>query len=322
MSYLKTAENFYRDAAEVPDEGLCCVSSPIWKLPELVIPEKMLEMNYGCGTTVHPRDLAQAPTVAYVGVGGGMELLQFAYFSRRAGAVIGIDPVDEMRTACAENLETAAEMNGWFQSDFIDLRKGNALELPIEDSTVDVAAQNCLFNIFEEAELRQALAEVHRILKPQGRLVMSDPIAPHALPQELQDDERLRAMCLSGALTYDRYLELLVEAGFGTVEVRARRPYRLLDPTRYAVEAPVLLESVEVAAIKSPVPADGPCIFTGSTAIYYGAEASFDDGAGHVLPKDQPIAICDKTAKALRELGRDDLWITPSTHQYDGGGCC
>jgi hypothetical protein len=61
----------------------------------------MLDMNYGCGSTVHPRDLMNNPTVLYVGVGGGMEVLQFAYFSRRRGAIIGVDLVDEMLTTAA-----------------------------------------------------------------------------------------------------------------------------------------------------------------------------------------------------------------------------
>lgn len=65
---------------------------------------KMLEMNYGCGSTVNPRDLVNNPNILYVGVGGGMELLQFAYFSRKKGGVIGVDVVDEMLQACEENL--------------------------------------------------------------------------------------------------------------------------------------------------------------------------------------------------------------------------
>ena len=85
VSYLETTKDVYRNAAENPDKGLCCTTSPIWQLPELTIPQIMLEMNYGCGTTVHPRDLVNNPTVLYVGVGGGMELLQFAYFCRKPG---------------------------------------------------------------------------------------------------------------------------------------------------------------------------------------------------------------------------------------------
>lgn len=322
MSYLQTAKDFYARAAETPDPGLCCTSTPRWSLPGLEVPNRMQEMNYGCGATVHPRDLAGAPNVLYVGVGGGLELLQFAYFSRRPGAVIGIDPVARMREACRENLVEAARVNPWFHDDFVDLRDGDALDLPLPDGAVGVAAQNCLFNIFEEAHLRSALAAMHRVLAPRGRLVMSDPIAPAPLPAHLTADERLRAMCLAGAIPYDRYVSLLVEAGFGTIEIRARRPYRVLDPDRYGTAAPIVLESVEVAAIKDPIPPDGACIFTGRSAIYFGSAPSFDDGAGHVLARDMPAAVCDKTAKKLEGLGRTDLVITPSTWFYDGGGCC
>jgi SAM-dependent methyltransferase len=321
MGYLETTEDFYRQAAETPDEGLCCTTSPVWALPGLEVPEAMLEMNYGCGTTVHPRDLPDAPTVLYVGVGGGLELLQFAYFSRRAGGVIGVDPVAEMREAARRNLAEAEARNPWLRAEYVDLREGNALELGLPDASADVAAQNCLFNIFEERDLERALAETYRVLRPHGRFVLSDPIAPHALPEHLRNDERLRAMCLSGAITYERYMEMLVRAGFGTIEVRARRPYRVLDPERYRVERPILLESVEVAAIKDPIPDDGPCIFTGRTAIWFGKDELFDDGAGHLLRRDLPLSVCDKTAERLRTLSPHIL-VTPSTFFYDGGGCC
>ncbi len=321
MGYLETAREFYRRAAERPMEGLCCSTKPAWSLPELVVPERMLAMNYGCGTTVHPRDLAGSPTVAYVGVGGGLELLQFAYFVRRPGAVVGVDPVPEMLQAARANLEEAARLNPWFDTSFVELRAGDALDLPLTEASVDVAAQNCLFNIFEEAELRRALAETYRVLRPRGRFVLSDPVAPGPLPEHLRRDARLRAMCLSGAISYERYVQLLVATGFGTIEVRSRRPYRLLDPERYGVGHPILLESIEVAAIKDPVPEDGPCIFTGRTAIYYGPEEAFDDGCGHLLQRDIPLHVCDKTARRLAGLG-EKILVTEPTWFYDGGGCC
>ncbi len=322
MSYLKTTEDVYRKAALEPEVGLCCTTSPVWQLPGLDIPQRMLEMNYGCGSTIHPRDLVNEPTVLYVGVGGGMELLQFAYFSRRPGAIIGVDVVDEMLEACRANFAEAEKRNPWFRSEFVDLRKGTALELPVADGSVDVAAQNCLFNIFKEQELRRALEEMYRVLKPHGRLVMSDPICEQPMPDHIRQDERLRALCLSGAMPLRDYLALITEVGFGTVEVRARRPYRVLSPNRYDVDELIYIESVEVAAIKDPMPPDGPCIFTGRTAIYFGDEPCFDDGKGHVLVPDQPLAVCDKTAAALEALGRDDILVTPSTWFYDGGGCC
>ena len=312
----------YKEAALMPQQGLCCTTTPVWQLPGLAIPKKMLEMNYGCGSTVHPRDLAGNPALLYVGVGGGMELLQFAYFSRRSGSVIGLDVVDEMLAACRDNLLEAELQNPWFKSSFVDLRKGDALHLPIADNSIDVAAQNCLFNIFHDDDLRRALAEMYRVLKPRGRLILSDPVCETTMPDALKNNERLRALCLSGAIPLADYIKRLTDVGFGTIEVRARRPYRVLSPRHYPTDRMIFVESVEICAIKDPMPADGPCVFTGKTAIYFGDDDQFDDRKGHCLTQNQPLAVCDKTAGALAALERQDIHITDSTWFYDGGGCC
>ena len=322
MSYLETTKNVYKEAADNPQIGLCCTTTPVWQLPGLSIPNKMLEMNYGCGSTVNPRDLVKNPKVLYVGVGGGMELLQFSYFSRQIGNIIGVDVVDEMLQACKENLIEAEKQNPWFRSEFIKLVKGDALHLPIEDNSIDVAAQNCLFNIFKHEDLKKALQEMYRVLKPNGRLVLSDPICDNEMPENLKEDERLRALCLSGSLPLNEYIKMITDIGFGTVEIRAKRPYRILDPVNYDTDELIFIESVEVCAIKDPMPVDGPCVFTGKTAIYYGTEQSFDDEKGHVLLPNQPLAVCDKTGAALKKLNRNDIFISESTFFYDGGGCC
>lgn len=322
MSYLETTKSVYKDAALTPDIGLCCTTTPIWQFPGLSIPKRMQEMNYGCGSTVHPRDLVNNPKILYVGVGGGMELLQFSYFSRQNNGVIGVDVVDEMLTACKENFKEAELQNSWFNKDFVRLEQGDALALPLEDRSVDVAAQNCLFNIFKQEELKQALKEMYRVLKPHGRLVMSDPICEQPMNETLRNDETLRALCLSGSIPLQDYLNLLTEVGFGTLEVRAKRPYRILDPAHYPTAETLYIESVEVCAIKDPMPEDGACIFTGKAAIYFGNDPFFDDKKGHVLLQNQPLAVCDKTAAALGSFYRKDIFISPSTYHYDGGGCC
>ena len=320
--YLETTKDVYKKAAENPDVGLCCRTTPIWQLPELEIPTIMLEMNYGCGSTVNPRDLIHNPKILYVGVGGGMELLQFAYFSRQKGGVVGIDVVDEMLEASHKNFKEAERLNPWFNADFVELKKGDALSLPIEDESIDVAAQNCLFNIFTKDDLRLALEEMYRVLKPNGRLVLSDPVCENIMPDALLNDDKLRALCLSGALPLKEYIKMITDAGFGTVEIRAKRPYRVLSPNHYDTDKNIFIESVEVCAIKDPVLPDGPCVFTGKTAIYYGDEEFFDDNAGHTLLQQMPLAICDKTAKAFKALNRNDIYISESTYFYDGGGCC
>src|SRR5258706_16376525 len=91
-----TTDELYRRAAVSPDAALCCTSAPPWKLPGLHVPKGMLERNYGCGSTVSPRDLVGVERVLYIGVGGGLEALQPAYFVRRPGGGLAIDRVPEM----------------------------------------------------------------------------------------------------------------------------------------------------------------------------------------------------------------------------------
>jgi SAM-dependent methyltransferase len=320
-TYLDVVKDVYAAAARQPDASLCCGSAPAWELPGLVIPRAMLEMNYGCGSTVDPRDVRGGDTVLYVGVGGGLEALQFAYLTRRPGGVIAVDPVAEMREKARANFEEAARLNPWFRPEFVTLRDGSALALPVADGQVSIVAQNCLFNVFTEDDLRQALAEVVRVLRVGGRFFTSDPITPTPLPATLTADDRLRARCISGCQTFERYLELLTAAGFGRVEVRARVPYRLLTPAEYPeLDRPVLLESIEVAAFKEPEWDDGPAVFTGRTAVYAGPEPAFDAGGGVLLTRGVPVPVSDAAA---RRLGRfPDIVLTPPTYHVRGSGCC
>lgn len=321
MSYLDATTDLYKEAALSPEVGLCCTTNPVWQFPGLSIPKIMLEMNYGCGSTVSAQDLVNNPKILYVGVGGGMELLQFSYFSRQNEGVTGIDVVDEMLEASRKNLILAEKENDWFERDYIRLVKGDAMSLPIEDESIDVAAQNCLFNIFKKEDLKKAISEMYRVLKPHGRLVMSDPICEQPMNEKLRNDDRLRALCLSGSIPLKQYVKMLTDAGFGTIEIRARKSYRVLSPNHYPTDELIHIESIEIAAIKDPMPEDGPCVFTGKTAIYFGEQEYFDDQKGHILVQNQPIAVCDKTAAAL-ELASDEIYISESTYHYNGGGCC
>ncbi len=87
----------------------------------------------------------------------------------------------------------AEKQNEWFESDFITLKKGDALNLPVENNSIDVAAQNCLFNIFKMEELKKALKEMYRVIKPNGRLVMSDPICEQTDEQNLEERQTLES---------------------------------------------------------------------------------------------------------------------------------
>ena len=93
-----------------------------------------------------------------------------------------------------------------------------------------------LFNIFKAEDLKRAIEEMYRVLKPHGRLVMSDPTCEQPMNETLRNDERLRALCLSGSLPIKDYVKALTDVGFGTIEIRARKPYRILDPKNYPTE--------------------------------------------------------------------------------------
>lgn len=324
MSYLETAHEVYKEAAQEVQENLCCVDRPAQLLPELTIPTEMLSMDYGCGTTVHLGELSSNETILYVGIGGGMEALQFAYFTRRPGAVIAVDRVVEMMEKAKANFKIAEQMNPWFKSEFVNVVHGDALDLPIPSECVDVAAQNCLFNIFKEEDLLTALKEMYRVLKPGGRLYISDPITTQPIPESLRNDECLRAMCLSGALSFDAYVQKVIEAGFGEVQIRARRPYRLLDKETYGVND-ILLETLELVAVKVLCKEEEAEVFAGETAIYNGKEIACIDNVGQVYKRGIPVSVSQRIAKRLRQ--RDDFVVTPPTYHYIGhksanSNCC
>ena len=151
-TYLETAKNVYKDAAITPDVGLCCTTTPVWQFPELNIPSKMLAMNYGCGSTVNPRDLVNDPSILYVGVGGGMELLQFSYFSRKKAGVIGLDVVDEMIDVCKENLIEAETQNNWFSKDFVEVRSEASYSKFLEYGTSKMLARPFMFPASEKSK--------------------------------------------------------------------------------------------------------------------------------------------------------------------------
>lgn len=321
MSYQQAIDELYREAAQSPIKSLCCVSQPPPTLPGLVISDLMLDMNYGCGSAAQLGKVTADDQVLYIGVGGGLELLQLAWMTRADQSVIGVDRLPEMLDRAQRNLDDAGILNSWYNSSMVCLLQGDALSLPLESESVTVVAQNCVFNMFELTDLKKAIHETYRVLKPNGRLMLSDPVSTEPVPQNLRNDERLRAMCLTGALPIGEYLEVLTDAGFGQVEVHKRRPYRMLTQSAYHLEQDILLYAIEVTAYKVPTPEDGPCVFTGKTATYVGPKDSFDDGCGHHLVSGIPLDVCDKTAAKLAVLGRD-IVVTESTWHYSGGGCC
>lgn len=315
--YLGVAQEFYDQLADAPQLGSCCVQRNDLELPGLTPPPGMTALAFSCGTTVHPSELADAPTVLYVGVGGGLEALQFAYFSRRSHAVIAVDPAPRMRRAAAANLAAAASLNDWFDPSFVQVLEGDACRLPLPDASVDLVAQNCLFNIFEPRELQRALAEAARVLRPGGRLMMSDPIATREIPAHLRQDDRLRAMCLSGAYCFEAYTDAIGAAGFGRIEVRTRKPYRILERATYGMDADLVLDALDTVSYKvaGESTSGKAAVFTGRRAIYIGDAPQLVLDAV-TLQRHVPAAVSDLEAERLQLRSVGDVLLTPSTWRY------
>ena len=319
--YLDRVREVYAGAATQPDEALCCVDGSLRRLPGLVIPDRMIEMNYGCGSTVEPDDLYGEEPILYVGVGGGLEALQLAYFRRHPGGVIAVDPVPEMRHEAERNLLEAARVNEWFRPEFVTLLDGSADSLPVSDGVAGVVAQNCLFNVLARDDLRAALDEVRRVLTPEGRFVTSDPITTHPLPETLRRNRTLRARCISGCISFEAYIGAIAAAGFGEIRVRARRPYRLLLPAEHPeLSKPVLLESVDAVARPITPRAGGTLVYTGRTATYLGPAETAPDPSGFLFRRGLPATVSDATAERLSP--RNDFHLTPPTYNVRTAGCC
>ena len=148
-----------------------------------------------------------------IGSGGGIDAFLAARKVGPTGRVIGVD----MTPAMLERARATASKNGYQNVEF---RQGQAEALPVGDETVDVILSNCVINLTEDKG--QVFREVFRVLKPGGRLEVSDMVTSGALPLQARQDAGEWAGCVSGALPEQEYLDLIAQAGFGEVVVRGR----------------------------------------------------------------------------------------------------
>lgn len=303
-------------AAPAGGGDFCCVDGARWRFPDLRIPNEMMEW-IGCAATVRPTDLAGERPVLFFGAGSGLEALQFAYFRRRPGGVIAVEPDAETRAVAERNLQLARRENPWFEPDFVHITDGTAADLPVHNDSIDAAAQNCLFSVLPPEDRRRALAEIARVLAPGGLFITSDPIAAEPIPPILRNHRSIRARLVAECLTYEEYIQSLAEAGFDTLLVRAKSPDRLLSPREiHELSKPLLLETVEIVASKG----GGPLrVFSGRTAIFTG-EGSYTLRDMFTFYSGEAAAVSDGVALEL--LKQENFIITDSTFHARQRGCC
>jgi SAM-dependent methyltransferase len=171
--------------------------------------------SFGCGNPVAFGDIAEGETVLDLGSGAGLDLILAARKVGPSGRVIGIDMTEEMISRARENVAAAGLGN-------VEVRKGIIEELPVESSTVDWVISNCVINL--SPEKGRVFAEIARVLRPGGRMVVSD-IVVEDLPDWVREKQSLYSGCIAGAIGEDAYQRGLLEAGLAEVEVRDRLVY-------------------------------------------------------------------------------------------------
>jgi arsenite methyltransferase len=180
------------------------------------IPESSI-LGVGCGTPVNFADIHAGEVVADIGSGGGIDVFLSAKKVKDSGKVIGIDMTDEM----LKKARNIAKQNGYTNVEF---KKGDVERgVPIEDNSVDVVISNCVINL--TVDKVTAFKEIHRILRSNGRMVISDLITDKEVPTHSVDSDKW-CSCIDGALTKENYLASIEKAGFQQPQIIEEKVYQ------------------------------------------------------------------------------------------------
>ncbi len=235
----------------------CCDKS--CDLPDHPVPEA--ELGLSCGNPVAFSHLKKGDTVLDLGSGAGRDVFLAAQRVGAKGKTIGVDMTPDMLRLARRN---AGKFRKATRLDNVEFRKGIIEKLPVADAAVDVVISNCVINL--STDKPQVFREVHRVLKPGGRMIVADIVLERALPPKLKADERLYSACIAGALLRRDYLAAIRAAGFGTVKILSDRRRNKTDIGGDPIAADVAAElknaasSVTVMAVKRAGCCCGPSV--------------------------------------------------------------
>jgi arsenite methyltransferase len=174
-------------------------------------------MGLGCGNPQAIASLKPGEIVLDLGSGGGFDCFLAARAVGETGKVIGVDMTPEMVSKARENAAKAGFMN-------VEFRLGEIEHLPVADKSVDVIISNCVINLSPEKQ--KVFDDAFRVLKPRGRLAVSDIVATAELPEEIKNDLALHAGCMAGASLISDVEDMLRKAGFDRIRIDAREESR------------------------------------------------------------------------------------------------
>ncbi len=174
-------------------------------------PKGEVGLSLGCGVPTAAAELHEGETVLDLGSGAGADVLISARRVGPTGKAIGLDMTDEMLELARRNAAETGVEN-------VEFAKGYIEEMPLPDASVDVIISNCVINL--SADKRRVLREAARVLKPGGRLAVSDVIADPDMDEATRTDMQQWTGCIAGALTRQEFEDALAEAGLTDIEIR------------------------------------------------------------------------------------------------------
>ena len=182
------------------------------------LPEEAVLASLGCGNPTALAELHEGEVVLDLGSGGGIDVLLSAKRVGTEGKAYGLDMTDEMLELARKNAASAGAEN-------VEFLKGEMEAVPLPDASVDVVLSNCVINL--SADKPTVLREAFRVLKPGGRLAVSDIVVKGGLPEAARRNMELWVGCVAGALEIDEFEALLSESGFDDISIE---PTRVYDP--------------------------------------------------------------------------------------------
>ena len=188
------------------------------------LPAEAVLASLGCGNPTALAALHPGEVVLDLGSGGGIDVLLSARRVGPTGKVYGLDMTDEMLALARENQRKSGLEN-------VEFLTGQIEDIPLPANAVDVIISNCVINLSSDKD--RVLAEAFRVLKPGGRLAVSDVVVRGEIPPEIRRSVELWVGCISGALDESVYLEKLQRAGFADVSIEPTRVYRAQDAREF-----------------------------------------------------------------------------------------
>ncbi len=264
------AHSFYSAAAADLNED---IQNPVYyDEPDIAhIPQQARIRSYGCGSPVLDSSLKPGETVVDLGSGAGVECFIAAKKVGASGKVIGIDMADAMLSLAEQANEQVAGNLGY---NVVEFRRGFLEVLPLKSASVDVVISNCVINL--SPDKRKTLAEIFRILKPGGRLVVSDIAYNEDIPLDIKYNEKLRGECIGGAFHERELFALLSDLHFEAATLLKRFFYREIRGYRF--------NSVTYSARK-------PAVTKQQDVIYRGPFAALVTDTGTMIKKGETTTV-------------------------------